>query len=156
MVQESRPKAHAPRMGRVIAVSGRWSCVGISVRAPKSRRKLRTMEVQNRQGPAFGVARITMGPHERIKAEAGAMMATIPTVKVEAKAEGGILKSLKRAVLYHLLHRSCRGRLGRRRGSSSRRHPGHRSGAGPAMVRAEGFVVGIGGRRRNGHQVGWI
>ncbi len=57
------------------------------------------MEVQNRQGPAFGVARITMGPHERIKAEAGAMMATIPTVTVEAKAEGGVLKSLKRAAL---------------------------------------------------------
>jgi len=57
------------------------------------------MEVQNRQGPAFGVARITMGPHERIKAEAGAMMATVPTVTVEAKAEGGVLKSLKRAAL---------------------------------------------------------
>ena len=57
------------------------------------------MEVQSRQGPAFGVARITMGPHERIKAEAGAMMATVPSVIVEAKAEGGVLKSLKRAAL---------------------------------------------------------
>jgi len=57
------------------------------------------MEVTNRQGPAFGVARITMGPNERIKAESGAMMATTPAVIVEAKAEGGVLKSLKRAAL---------------------------------------------------------
>lgn len=55
------------------------------------------MEVQNRQGPAFGVARITLGSNERIKAESGAMMATTPAVAVEAKAEGGVLKSLKRA-----------------------------------------------------------
>ena len=57
------------------------------------------MEVTNRQGPAFGVARITLGPNERVKAESGAMMATIPSVTVEAKAEGGMLKSLKRAAL---------------------------------------------------------
>ena len=57
------------------------------------------MEVQNRQGPAFGVARITLGPNERIKAESGAMMATTPAVMVEARAEGGVLKSLKRAAL---------------------------------------------------------
>lgn len=57
------------------------------------------MQVENRQGPAFGVARITMGPNERIKAESGAMMATTPSVSVEAKAEGGVLKSLKRAAL---------------------------------------------------------
>lgn len=57
------------------------------------------MEVQNRQGPSFGVARITLGPNERIKAESGAMMATTPSVTVEAQAEGGVLKSLKRAAL---------------------------------------------------------
>lgn len=57
------------------------------------------MEVTVRQGPAFGVARLTMEPHEKVRAEAGALMATTPTVKVEAKAEGGVLKSLKRAAL---------------------------------------------------------
>lgn len=57
------------------------------------------MEVQTRQGPSFGVARIIMGPGERIKAEAGAMMATTPTVTVEARAEGGVMRSLKRAAL---------------------------------------------------------
>jgi len=57
------------------------------------------MDVEIRQGPAFGVARVLMGPNERVKAEAGAMMATTPEVMVEAKAEGGIMKSLKRAAL---------------------------------------------------------
>lgn len=57
------------------------------------------MEVQIRQQPGFAVARLMMGPSERVRAEAGALMATIPTVAVEARAEGGILKSLKRAAL---------------------------------------------------------
>lgn len=55
------------------------------------------MQVDVRQGPAFAVARVTMGPNERVKAESGALMATTPSVKVEAKAEGGVMKSLKRA-----------------------------------------------------------
>ncbi len=57
------------------------------------------MEVTIRQQPAFAVARLMMGPNERVRAESGALMATIPTVAVEARAEGGILKSLKRAAL---------------------------------------------------------
>ena len=40
-----------------------------------------------------------MGPNERVRAESGALMATIPTVAVEARAEGGILRSIKRAAL---------------------------------------------------------
>jgi uncharacterized protein (TIGR00266 family) len=57
------------------------------------------MEVTKRQGPAFGVARITLGSNERVKAESGAMMATTPTMTVESKAEGGVMRSLKRAAL---------------------------------------------------------
>ncbi|NNE72724.1 MAG: TIGR00266 family protein [Acidimicrobiales bacterium] len=57
------------------------------------------MEVEKRQAPAFGVTRITMGPNERVRAESGALMATTPTVAVESKAEGGVLRSLKRAAL---------------------------------------------------------
>jgi len=57
------------------------------------------MEVTTRMGPAFGVARIVMEPNERVWAEAGALMATTPTVQVEARAEGGVMKSLKRAAL---------------------------------------------------------
>lgn len=57
------------------------------------------MEATIRQGPAFGVARIMMEPNEKVRAEAGALMATVPSVQVEAKAEGGVMKSLKRAAL---------------------------------------------------------
>ena len=57
------------------------------------------MEASVRQGPAFGVARITMEPNEKVRAESGALMATTPSVAVEAKAEGGVMKSLKRAAL---------------------------------------------------------
>jgi uncharacterized protein (TIGR00266 family) len=57
------------------------------------------MDVQVRHAPAFGVARLTLGPSEAVRVEAGAMMAMSPAVTVQAKAEGGVLKSLKRAAL---------------------------------------------------------
>ena len=33
------------------------------------------MEVQTRQGPAYGVARLTLAPNEPVRVESGAMMA---------------------------------------------------------------------------------
>lgn len=57
------------------------------------------MEVTVRNQPSFAVARLEMGPNERVRAEAGALMATTPTVAVEARAEGGLLRSFKRAAL---------------------------------------------------------
>ena len=57
------------------------------------------MQVQTRQGPAYGVARLTLGPNEPVKVEGGAMMAMSAGVTLAAKAEGGIMKSLKRAAL---------------------------------------------------------
>jgi len=57
------------------------------------------MEVALRQGPAFGVARLTLAPNEPVRVEAGAMMAMSSGVLLQAKAEGGIMKSLKRAAL---------------------------------------------------------
>jgi len=57
------------------------------------------MQVQTRQGPAYGVARLTLGPNEPVKVEGGAMMAMSSGVTLAAKAEGGIMKSLKRAAL---------------------------------------------------------
>jgi uncharacterized protein (TIGR00266 family) len=57
------------------------------------------MQVQTRQGPAYGVARLTLGPAEDVKVESGAMMAMSSGVTLHSKAEGGILKSLKRAAL---------------------------------------------------------
>ncbi|NBO56849.1 MAG: TIGR00266 family protein [Actinobacteria bacterium] len=57
------------------------------------------MQIEIRNAPAFGIARLTLEPNETVRAEAGAMMATSDGVVLEAKAEGGVLKSLKRAAL---------------------------------------------------------
>jgi uncharacterized protein (TIGR00266 family) len=57
------------------------------------------MEIQLRHQPSFSVARCLLGPNEPIRAESGAMMATTPGVQIEAKAQGGVMKSLKRAAL---------------------------------------------------------
>jgi uncharacterized protein (TIGR00266 family) len=57
------------------------------------------MQITTRQGPAYGVARLGLGGGEEVRVEAGAMMAMSTGVVLEAKAEGGMLKSLKRAAL---------------------------------------------------------
>lgn len=57
------------------------------------------MQVQTRQGPAYGVARLTLAPNEPTRVESGAMMAMSSGVVLQSKAEGGIMKSLKRAAL---------------------------------------------------------
>jgi uncharacterized protein (TIGR00266 family) len=57
------------------------------------------MQVQTRQGPAYGVARLTLSPNEPVRVESGAMMAMSSGVVLQSKAQGGIMKSLKRAAL---------------------------------------------------------
>lgn len=57
------------------------------------------MLVTTRHTPSFGVARLQLDPSEKVRVEAGAMMAMSPGVLLEAKMEGGLLKSLKRAAL---------------------------------------------------------
>jgi uncharacterized protein (TIGR00266 family) len=57
------------------------------------------MQVQTRQGPAYGVARLTLAPNEPVRVESGAMMAMSAGVTLASKAEGGIMKSLKRAAM---------------------------------------------------------
>lgn len=57
------------------------------------------MDIQLRHQPSFSVARVALGPNEALRAEGGAMMAMSPDVQVTAKAEGGVMKSLKRAAL---------------------------------------------------------
>src|SRR6476659_6877263 len=57
------------------------------------------MEVQVRHTPSFAVVRCTMSGGEAVRAEAGAMMATSDGVAVEAKMQGGLMKSLKRSML---------------------------------------------------------
>lgn len=57
------------------------------------------MDIQTRHTPSFGVARCLLAGGEEIKIEAGAMMAHSAGMHLEAKMDGGVLKSLKRSVL---------------------------------------------------------
>ncbi|MEV3858979.1 TIGR00266 family protein [Streptomyces sp. NPDC050095] len=57
------------------------------------------MDIDVRHNPSFAVARVSLAPGESVRAESGAMMATSGGIDVEAKAEGGLFKGLKRSVL---------------------------------------------------------
>jgi uncharacterized protein (TIGR00266 family) len=57
------------------------------------------MEIATRHTPAYGVARLTLIGGEQVRVESGAMMAMSAGVTLSSKAEGGIMKSLKRAAL---------------------------------------------------------
>jgi uncharacterized protein (TIGR00266 family) len=57
------------------------------------------MEISTRHTPAYGVARLSLTGGEAVRAEAGAMMAMSSGVELAAKAEGGVMRSLKRAAL---------------------------------------------------------
>lgn len=57
------------------------------------------MNVEIRHRPSFAVARVHLAGNEKVRAEAGSMMATSAGVAVEAKMSGGLVKGLKRSVL---------------------------------------------------------
>jgi uncharacterized protein (TIGR00266 family) len=57
------------------------------------------MDISIRHNPSFAVARAALAGGEPVKVEAGGMMATSSGVTLDAKMEGGLLKSLKRAAL---------------------------------------------------------
>ncbi|MGA1077223.1 MAG: TIGR00266 family protein, partial [Ilumatobacteraceae bacterium] len=57
------------------------------------------MEITTRHTPAYGVARLQMQGGEAARVESGAMMAMSAGVELRSRAEGGVMKSLKRAAL---------------------------------------------------------
>jgi uncharacterized protein (TIGR00266 family) len=57
------------------------------------------MKVEIRHNPSFAVARCRLAGGEVVRAESGAMMATSAGVAVEAKMQGGMMKSLRRSML---------------------------------------------------------
>lgn len=57
------------------------------------------MQIEILHRPSYSLAVAKLTPNERIRAEAGAMVSMSSSVAIETKAEGGILKSLGRAVL---------------------------------------------------------
>lgn len=57
------------------------------------------MQIDIQHRPSYSLAIVQLSPNERIRAESGAMVSMSASVNIETKAEGGILKSLSRAVL---------------------------------------------------------
>ena len=57
------------------------------------------MDIEIIHRPSYSLAIAKLTPNERIRAEAGAMVSMPGDMQIETKAEGGILKSLGRAVL---------------------------------------------------------
>src|SRR3954463_15936501 len=57
------------------------------------------MQIEIRHNPSFAVARCQLAGSEAVRAESGAMMATSAGVDVDAKMQGGLMKSLRRSVL---------------------------------------------------------
>jgi uncharacterized protein (TIGR00266 family) len=49
--------------------------------------------------PSYSLAVVKLGPNEAIQAEGGAMVSMSPSINIETKARGGVLKSLTRSVL---------------------------------------------------------
>jgi len=56
------------------------------------------MKIDIRHNPSFAVARLSLDAGEQVRAESGSMMMH-QNITIDAKAEGGMLKSLKRAAL---------------------------------------------------------
>ncbi len=57
------------------------------------------MEIEIQFRPSYSLAIVKLSPQERIRADSGAMVSHSTGVAVETKAEGGLFKSLGRAVL---------------------------------------------------------
>lgn len=57
------------------------------------------MKIDIQHRPSYSLAVVQLSPNERIRAESGAMVSMSATVSIETRAEGGLFKSLGRALL---------------------------------------------------------
>lgn len=57
------------------------------------------MDIELKYTPSYSLAIVQLGPNERIRAEAGAMVSMSASVSIETRTEGGLFKSLGRALL---------------------------------------------------------
>lgn len=57
------------------------------------------MQTETRHNPGFALARVTLSGGETVRIQAGAMVMHSDGLELEAKMEGGLVKSLKRSVL---------------------------------------------------------
>jgi len=56
------------------------------------------MQVEIRYRPSYSLALVTLEPKEEIQVEAGAMVGMSPSVELETRASGGLLRSLSRSM----------------------------------------------------------
>lgn len=61
--------------------------------------RLTSMNVDIRHSPSFALARLTLAGGEKVRVESGAMALHSAGLELEAKLQGGLMKSLKRSVL---------------------------------------------------------
>lgn len=57
------------------------------------------MEIEILYRPSYSLGVVKLGPNEKIRAETGAMVSMSAGITLETKAEGGLFKSLGRAIL---------------------------------------------------------
>jgi uncharacterized protein (TIGR00266 family) len=57
------------------------------------------MKIDIQYQPSYSLALVTLGPNERIRTESGAMVSMSATINLETRAEGGLFKSMGRALL---------------------------------------------------------
>ena len=57
------------------------------------------MEIDIQHRPSYSLAIVQLAANERIRADSGAMVSYSPSLEIETKAEGGLLKSLGRSLL---------------------------------------------------------
>ena len=57
------------------------------------------MQIELRQTPSFGIARVTLAPNEQLQAESGSMMSMSPDMQLSAGMQGGLKQALKRTAL---------------------------------------------------------
>jgi uncharacterized protein (TIGR00266 family) len=57
------------------------------------------MQTEVLYGPAYALARVTLDPHEVVRAESGAMVGMSADIELQTSTQGGFLKALKRSAL---------------------------------------------------------
>jgi hypothetical protein len=113
------------------------------------------MEIEIQFRPSYSLATVTLAPNERIRADSGAMVSHSAGGGVETKAEGGLFKSLGRAVLGGESFFQNFWQAGPQGASDAgprpaRRHHPHRTGRAPLMVQSA--ATGLRGGRGAFHQ----
>ncbi len=114
------------------------------------------MDIEIQHRPSYSLAIVRLAPHERIRAEAGAMVSMSAGVNIETQAAGGLPNPSPAPCWAGNRSSRTSSRLGRKAARSLWRRPARRCGAHRAARRdddgAGRFVPGLRKRHRTEHQ----